>query len=186
MERETARQLFHMIVGVIAMVMLYWFGRGISVVIVFGITVLGLWAMNARLLKSKSPFILIIEFFEKKFERTNAPLPGWGSACYSTGVLIVMTVLSDITEISAVIFILAVGDSLSTIVGQKGRIKLPYNGKKTLEGSLVFFLSSLPVYFFLGPIGIIVVIICTIVETLPLLDDNLTIPMVATAALVVF
>ncbi|VVC04352.1 Uncharacterised protein [Candidatus Bilamarchaeum dharawalense] len=186
MDREVNRQMFHLLVGLIVVALLLYYGRGTTMVAVFFVIIFGLLIMNARLLKSKSVVLRLVQWFEKNFERTDAPLPGWGSACYAAGVLITISVLPNQYEIIAVVLMLALGDSFSTIIGRKGRILLPHNKKKTLEGAVAFFVASLPIYYFIGPMAIPLIIVGTIIETLPLIDDNLMIPIVATTLLVIF
>jgi len=95
--------------------------------------------------------------------------------------LIPLAFLHSPSEIAAVIFILAIGDGASTIIGMKGKHKIPYNKEKTFEGTVAFFLFSLPAYFFIGEAIIPLAIIAAVVESLPLrLDDNLTVPIACT------
>jgi len=61
-----------------------------------------------------------------------------------------------------------------------GRHPLPYNRRKTLEGSLAFFVFSLPACLFVGWIGIALAAITAIVESLATpVDDNLLTPIAA-------
>jgi len=173
MDRETGRQLFHMAVGLIALAVFLHFGRGFAIAVAFFTIITGTLLINLRLQGKRIPIVL---WFEKRFERKDAPLPGWGSACYATGVLMLLATLSDVNGIAAAIFILAVGDGVSTILGRKGKIRIPYNKDKTAEGALAFFISSLPAYYFIGPLAIPLILLATLAETLPLLEDNLVIP----------
>jgi dolichol kinase len=186
MERETERQVFHIIIGLIAMAAILTFGREVMISALFFTIIFGLLMMNMRIMKNKNYIVRVMEWFEKKFERSSAPLPGWGSACYATGALIATTVLTEVNDIAAVFVLLALGDGFSTLVGRMGRIKLPYNDKKTLEGMVAFFVSSLPAYCFVGPLAIPLALVGAVVETLPTIDDNLMIPIAATAFLVIF
>jgi dolichol kinase len=182
MERETARQLFHLALGIVALLLLLHFGRGFMIGFVFFIIIIGTPLMNMRLLGSRIAFV---QWFEERFERPDAFLPGWGSACYAAGILILLTFLTGINEIAASILVLALADALSTIIGRKGKMKLPYNGSKTLEGSMAFFVSSLAAWYFVGPIAVPLGVVATIAESLPGLEDNLTIPIVCTLVFLV-
>ncbi len=182
MERETERQLFHILLGVIAVVLLLHFGRTFMIAAVFFIIIFGTVFINLKLRGKKIP---IIDWFEKKFERTGVRLPGWGSACYAMGTLIPLVFLSDVSKIAGVIVILALGDGVSTLVGRYGKIKIPYNQKKTFEGSIAMFASSLLSYYFVGPIAIPLALIAAIIESMPIVDDNLSIPIACTIALLV-
>ena len=92
----------------------------------------------------------------------------------------------------AVLLFLSISDALASLVGIKfGRVKLL--GKKSLAGSLAFFLSAAAIVSFVQPsawwIGLLGAFTATIVEALPLkiagykLDDNLTIPLIAGAVM---
>jgi dolichol kinase len=171
--RELARQVFHMLVGVGALAVLLLFGRGVAMAAVFFTLIIGTLLINARLLGMTLP---LIRWFEERFERRDAPLPGWGSACYAAGALLALTFLNDTNQMAATILVLGVGDGLSTIVGLKGSMRLPYNRKKTLEGSAAMFISSLGAYYFVGPAAVPLAVIAAVAESLPRIDDNLSIP----------
>lgn len=183
MAKELKRQLFHMALGLAALAVLLYFGRGFATAAAFFIIIVGTLLINLRLLGKKIP---IIQWFETEFERKDAPLPGWGSACYATGVLMLLVTLPNVNEIAASIFILAIGDGVSTILGMGGKLKIPYNRKKTVEGAAAFFVSSLPAFVFVGPIAIPAIALATITETLPVLEDNLAIPVVCLVFFLVF
>jgi dolichol kinase len=180
MDKEPARQLFHMALGLGALAALLLLGRGFMLAAVFFTIIIGTMLMNARLQGARIP---LVQWFEERFERDDAPLPGWGSACYATGALLAVAFLPDIHQIAAVIFILGIGDGLSTMVGRMGRLALPYNKRKTLEGSLTMFVSSLCAVFFVGPAALPLAAIAAAAESLPRVDDNLAIPVACTAFL---
>ncbi|HSB47824.1 MAG TPA: hypothetical protein VLD37_07470 [Candidatus Bilamarchaeum sp.] len=181
MEKETERQLFHMLIGCCTIAALFVLGRGFAIAAVFFTIIIGLVLMNRRLLGQRIP---LVTWFEEKFERENARLPGWGSACYAAGVLVALTFLAEPSRIAAVIFILGIGDGVSTIAGRLGKVKLPHNPSKTLEGSIAFVAASLPAYFLIGPLVLPAALVGAIAESLPL-EDNLTIPIACTALLLI-
>jgi len=183
MDKELKRQLFHMAVGLAALLVLLHFGRGFAIATAFFTIIIGTLLINLRLRGRKIP---IVQWFEKEFERAGAPLPGWGSACYATGVLMLLATLSDVNEIAASIFILAIGDGVSTILGRRGRMRIPYNQEKTVEGAAAFFVSSLPALAFAGPMAVPAIALATIAETLPVLEDNLIIPVACMTFFLVF
>lgn len=83
----------------------------------------------------------------------------------------------------ASILILAIGDTAAGFVGRRmGKMKNPLNHKKTIEGSLAFFATSLFATMLFVPthIAIVVAFIVSIVEALPLrINDNLAVPLSA-------
>lgn len=178
MEKEISRQLFHIFVGLIALGILALFGRGYLIAAVFVVLIIGSLLINFRLLGKK---IFFVEWFEKRFERDNVPFSGWGSACYAAGVLLIATFIGNTDKISAAIFVLAIGDAFSTIIGRLGKHPLPYNKNKTVEGLLAFFITSLPAFLFIGPLIIPLAALAAIFESLPLpIDDNITVPIIST------
>lgn len=179
MDFELERQSFHTAIGFVAIAILLAFGREAAMTTVFLVLVTGTILINARLLGMSIP---VIGWLENRFERKGTPVPGWGSACYAAGALIAMAFLSDVSQIAATIFILALGDGVSTVVGTKfGKNKLPHNKKKTVEGTLAFFFVSLGSWYFVGPAAIPVALAATLAESIPVIDDNLTIPIACVA-----
>ena len=176
---ENERQLMHFLVGLIAIALLFLVGNLFTRAIVFFVIIIGTILINAKIQGHKIGFV---NWFVDKFERKNVLFPGFGSAVYALGVLIPLVFLEDPNQVAAVIFVLAVGDGMSTIVGKMGKIRIPYNKNKTVEGSFAFFLSSLGAFIFVGPAVVFLAAITTVAESLPLrIDDNLIIPIVATA-----
>ena len=173
---ETKRQIIHILIGFAAIAFLFLFGRGMLIGPIFFTIIIGLIIINQTYLGRK---ISIIEWFIEQFERKDVQFPGWGSASYATGVLLLSCFLTDINIIAASILIIALGDGVATIAGKKGKISIPYNKKKKLEGSIAFFLSSLVGFFFIGPLIIPAAAVAMIVESFPIaMDDNLTLPVI--------
>ncbi|MBI5051494.1 hypothetical protein HZC08_01920 [Candidatus Micrarchaeota archaeon] len=181
-KREFGRQTVHIIVAFILIVLLFALGTFKFMALLFFGILSGALLINWMSLGSKIP---IADWFHSKFERPNVRFPGYGSAWYAVGVLLMTVFLQDPSKIAAGIIVLGIGDGLSTIVGLNyGKNKIPYNPKKSVEGSLAFFLSSLLSYFFIGPSALLLAFISTLIESLPIeLDDNLSIPIVVTVIL---
>ena len=76
----------------------------------------------------------------------------------------------------AAITILAMGDSLSTLVGKYyGKYKIMKN--TSLEGSAAFFISSLGILYYLGFRNfVLIAFLSTFNELIPGIDDNISIP----------
>lgn len=174
MPREIARQTFHMVIGIVVLIVLFLFGPNALMAFVFFSLLIGFLLVNQISLGKRYG---IVQWFVDKFERPNQRFPGWGSACYGLGVLMLAAYLRDPLEIAASIFILAVGDSVSTLVGRNGWHRLPWSESKTMEGTLAFFLSCLPAYFFVGWVIVPIAAISALVESFDFpVDDNLMIP----------
>lgn len=89
----------------------------------------------------------------------------------------------DLNIAYASILILAFGDTAASFVGRNmGRMKNPLNEKKTVEGSLAFFATSVFAAMLFIPtyMAIVVAFIVSIIEALPLrINDNLAVPLSA-------
>ena len=168
----------HFLVGIATIALMFYLGRHFMVAAIFFIILAGMLVINLRLNGMK---LGIVEWFVKRFERKDVLFPGFGAATFATGTLIPMVFLADTSQVAACIFILAVGDGVSTLVGRAGRIKLPYNKEKTIEGTAAFLVASAPAYYFVGPAIIPVAIISALVESIDFgVDDNLMVPIVCT------
>ena len=82
----------------------------------------------------------------------------------------------------ASILIMSYSDTAAAIIGKMyGKTKI---FKKTLEGSLAFFVTSLIIILIIVPevnlgLGLVAILAATIVESLPIsVDDNLSVPLV--------
>ncbi|TWU30664.1 Phosphoserine phosphatase [Candidatus Brocadiaceae bacterium S225] len=78
------------------------------------------------------------------------------------------------------IAILACADSMATIVGKfYGKIRIPYNHKKSLEGSVAFYITAFMCAVIYIPLktALIVSLVSCIIESLPIEFDNITIPL---------
>ncbi len=173
MDRELKRQILHVALGLLALGVLLLLGRGTLIALLFFTILAGTVIINLRLRGKK---VWMVEWFEEHFERKNILLPGWGSACYAIGMLIVVTALNNINEMAAVMVILGLGDAASTLAGKDGEHSLPYNKNKTIEGTIAFFIASLPAYYFIGPLAIPLALVATLAETIPSVEDNITVP----------
>jgi len=78
------------------------------------------------------------------------------------------------------IAILACADSMATIVGKfYGKVRIPYNHKKSLEGCVAFFITALICAVIYVPLktALIVSLVSCIIESLPGEFDNISVPL---------
>ncbi len=97
----------------------------------------------------------------------------------SLGVVFSLLLFSKLIA-CIVILIVAFSDSIATIVGRfYGRHQIPYNNGKSLEGSLVFFVTAFICAIFFVPLktALIASFVSCIIETLPIKLDNISIPL---------
>lgn len=174
--KEVRRQYVHIILALLTMALLLTLGRTETMLALFLALIFGSLIINLKFLNKKIP---LIDFIVDVFERDKTRFVGYGSAWFVTGCLIPIVFLTDINQIITILWILGIGDGFATLFGIKGKRKLFYNKKKTLEGSTAFFLSALPAYSLVGPIAIPLALATAIIESLPIpLDDNASIPLV--------
>ena len=178
---EIKRQLFHLFFGILIVILYYFDHIGPSDV--FFATIVGLlvFALN------KHRKIKMLDFFLNHFERPETTHEGIGILNYLIGVFLTMVIFSFDKNIAlASLTILAVGDSISPIVGiWYGKTKHRFfNEKKYLEG--IFFgiiCATLLAWIFVPFIhSFIASSIAMIIEGLELkyrIDDNISIPLIA-------
>jgi dolichol kinase len=94
---------------------------------------------------------------------------------------IVLLFVFNVNIAFASILVLAVGDTSASFLGRRiGKVKNPLNHKKTVEGTLAFFSTSLFVamLFVPTPVALSVAFFAAIIEALPLgVNDNLVVPL---------
>lgn len=176
---EIRRRGIHITFGLLLIAALLQWGEGSYELIegvLFAVFLIGLWVIDMKLKKRKLP---IVDYLLETFERPHA-LPAYGAFWYGMGALLLLAFVGDVNYICASIAILALGDGVSTLVGRMGNIRFFYNKKKTLEGSIAFFIaSSLASYPFIGFSGVVLALICSFAESMDWgVDDNFIIPLI--------
>lgn len=170
--REVLRQSLHLVLGFFLSGLLYFtsldfFRAALLVLLVLGI-VLALLA-RARVFL---PLNRLLELVERK----NEHIPGQSAFLFLFGAMIPAFLLQNPFHIFLGIFALTWQDGFSTLVGVRfGKTKI-FPGK-TLEGSLGGFVAcTLGLNLLLPlPAAMILALMATVIETLPL-DDSLSIP----------
>ena len=112
-----------------------------------------------------------------------------GASYYLLGCLIVVYFFQDINIIISSLLIMSISDSFAALIGVKyGKTKI--YGKKSLEGSFSFFVSTIIIlYMFMNDLSsfqyIYISLLITLVELFSFhkINDNLTIPVFAALAL---
>ncbi|MBI4015396.1 MAG: hypothetical protein HY362_01620 [Candidatus Aenigmarchaeota archaeon] len=126
--------------------------------------------------------------FAKKFERPGELLLR-GPIMFFAGATITAIIFPSAVA-AAGIAVLALGDSASTIIGKTyGKHKIPWEGNRSWEGSIAFFIFALAAcLLFQIPVqkAFAAAVLSAIIETIPILDDNLTVPIAAAAAIQLF
>jgi len=140
----------------------------------------------------KYKFLFVHWFFEqldrpKDFKK----IPGKGAIFYMVGVVIVLLLFpKDIAMASLVI--LAIGDSIAPLVGQYGKIGMPFNKKKYVEGGMAGGIAAaIGAMVFVAPLeAFLAAVAAMIAEGVGLkirnqsVDDNIIMPLVAGGVMV--
>ncbi len=179
---EIKRQLVHVFVGV-AIVLLLNFDL-INASILFIIFIIGL----VLSLSSKKFHIPLIHTFLETFDRKKdlEEFPGKGAVFYFLSSFIVVLIFPKDIAMASII-ILALGDSVSRIVGPYGYLKHPFHNEKFFEGVIAGAIAGFigAVFFVPGILALFGSLVSMLLEGLDLeikgfkIDDNLLIPIVA-------
>ncbi|MBI2669110.1 hypothetical protein HYX14_04680 [Candidatus Woesearchaeota archaeon] len=183
--RELGRQILHLAVGLGTVILFYY--DILSPLAVFLMIIVG--GLASFLCKRiRLPFF---SAFLDRFERPEMrdTFPGRGMIFFFVGTLLVIRLFTKDIALAA-IMVLAVGDSVSHILGERfGKIKNIFNGRsrKLLEGTLAgtlagFAGAALFVPFpeaFLGAAAAMIAEVIEIDLNKNQLDDNLIVPLVA-------
>jgi len=180
---EFGRQFLHAGMGVLISIGILLLGIATTTEYMLAGTVVGLFIVH---LKAAGKRVPLIDEILLRYERDGV-LPGKGSVYYALGILFALGLLRDDPAAAvAAILILAVGDGLATIVGSScGRHRLPWNPKKSLEGSLGFAIGATSSLLVLPSLAAVAAVAAAaVMESLPIeLDDNITLPVVASLIL---
>ncbi|MFQ6009911.1 MAG: diacylglycerol/polyprenol kinase family protein [Candidatus Aenigmatarchaeota archaeon] len=191
--QELKRQLVH-VSGIVFVLSLIHLGKSMTVILTgIALLIAILIAIHIREKKRIIWPLKIISRMEKRlqnwaggFERPGE-LPMGGAITYGLGVIFTLELFAPELAVPAIL-VLALADSASTLVGRRlGRNKLFINRKKSWEGSTAFLVACFVVLlFFANPTkAIAVAVLVTIVEAMPKIDDNISIP-IAVALLLSF
>ena len=182
-KKELKRQLFHALFGLAIVILLFF--NILNKISLFVLLILSIIIC----IVSKKRKIPGIYWFLDKFEREEDILkfPGKGALFYLISSFIVVLLFSkDIAMAS--ILILALGDSVSHVVGKFGSIKHPFTDKKFLEGFIAGVIISFIVSYIILNNALeagIASFMAMFVEGLEVqfkknkIDDNLLIPVIA-------
>lgn len=175
MEKELWRQLIHAS-GVFIVCLSYFLPSTLLIILCVAIVVFV--EIVFRLDHSYN-----IPFFSTILRQTKRKDDEKGFIYFFIGIIITLYFFQfNIAIANAAILILLFGDSASTLIGKWfGKIKLPFQSHKTLEGSLAFLLVGLMVSLTQIPIipAFVGAFAGTLTEAYSPIDDNVPIPLVS-------
>jgi len=209
MRFELKRKVLHVVVAVIAIPLLLLLPVGVVLSLgVAGIVVITLvWAIEQRLVEGHPRLAPLHKPLENVLRATRRPTENypWSPVLYTAALLLIALAHVKLGLSWAIAFaafaILGLGDAASALVGVAyGRRKLPWNRRKSLEGTMAGFvagamaglvMAGIP-FAFAGVVmpppffGIVLAGAAAgaLAETIPRVEDNLVVPLAS--ALVMF
>ncbi|MCL5430300.1 MAG: hypothetical protein M1504_02375 [Candidatus Marsarchaeota archaeon] len=181
---ETKRDTIHISLGIVLLLLFVFLRFYDAVYVTMGLVFLA-YIYNSMLGKRGKG---IIYSALSSMERTGA-LYGMGALYLGIGTAILLgfihTTSFAIVGIAALFF----ADPIATIVGVNlGSIKLPYNRKKSVVGTIAFFIvTSIAAYFAVGFYGLEFGAVLAIIESLDIpIDDNVLISIAMVVMYIVF
>jgi len=180
---EFKRQVVHLLVGLFEAVLVLFLKPVIGVFILVPLFATICFLYYSPRLLPKAPGIShLIHHFEREADVESFPFRG--AFFFNVGIVIPVLLL-DTPLASAVIAILAFGDSSSTLIGKfygKHRI-----GRKSLEGLLAFFVGgSVGAAMFVSlQFAVILAVVGGLVEFFIKVNDNLSIPIILTGFVII-
>ena len=182
---ELRRQLFHLLFGILLVALLH---MGIMTpFLLIGLLMLGI-ILSLLSLSFRLP---LITWFLESFDR-KSPIPGQGALTYVIGCIIALYLFPKNIALASIL-VLAVGDSVSVMVGQSfGKKKSPFNAR-FIEGTIAAIIAAtIAASVFVGIwIAFAASFISLLLEALELkvmgkrLDDNIWLPVVAGAVMMI-
>jgi len=170
---EYLRKLWHAMFGVIIGSMVYFWtpktAQAAMISLIFGLLLLKMAVLRRYNIPVIKDYLKVLTSERRVFE------VGEGSMFFIFGSLIASLFFPK--EVAAVsIIVLGVSDAAATMVGINSKRYI--FGKKTIDGSLAFFISSLIIltiaYNF--AIGLLISLVLTPIELVGGFDDNIVIP----------
>ena len=181
--KEVHRDIIQIALGIVVLAIIAFLRSSTAIAVVFALIILG-YVVND--LSSESRLKGVYKVLESKLERSGV-VYGSGALYMAAGTAMVMGFVGNQAFMIFGLITLFFADSVATIVGVNfDWLKLPYNKKKSVFGSLAFFLVvALLGYTLIGIAAIYLGVLLAFVESVNLkLDDNVSLAMVVIIAYV--
>lgn len=182
---ELNRDLVHLGIGVSLISLLYLVeNEAEAYSIILALITLGFLLSNYAVLYRKSRISKFLYSLERDYAKF-----GIGAVWLALGTLFSLGFIFNKWILLAIMACFLIGDPLATLFGLRyGKHKLLYNKRKSIEGSLVYFISSSLVGFiFIGFYSFIIGILGALIESVDIkIDDNLLVPFLLGALLYVY
>ncbi len=170
--RETLRQAFHVVYGLLLAGLLVSLGSLLTAGIISILLALGF--LLQRVAAKNRHLIAILKVFGRPEEKT----PGEGAVLFTLGCGLAVIFFPKWVALASIL-VLTLADAASTLFGRlHGSHKI---SGKSLEGALAFLVVAVLTLMGLGLAALLAAgtaLIATIVEAVVPLDDNVTVPLV--------
>ncbi len=179
---ELRRNSVQIAAGIFLISVFYFAKSGIADAILFWFVILGSLFGNYALMNKSGKTSKLIH----SFERSDVML-GSGARWLAIGSLATVSFLTG-NAILVVFSAIFIADSFSTLFGISFKTgALPYNRKKSIGGTLVYFLTVLSIsYFFIGPFALLFAAVSSFFESQPYhIDDNFDVALVMIAMFII-
>ena len=184
---EFGRQMVHLLAGIVVISILTLFfltstqWNFFSLAFFLGILYVWLFII---FLKKRGVHLPLIDQLIKSLGWRDV-FPGEGAVWYLLGVLLILSFLNKFLYVISSIYILAIGDSVSTMFvefakseKERKRFSLFKNKTPLSFGAFVLFSLPLPI-FLIGAKALFLVVLCAIFEAIDFkLNDNFLIPLI--------
>lgn len=184
-KNELKRKAIHLGAAVIPLSYYFLFSKHTALCIYIPIALVSIFIDMIRLLKWPR-LSRVIRWFLRPILRRHERFDFTGSS-YILSAFVLSVVFFDKKIAVAVLCFAIIGDVAAALVGRLfGSVQV--NGKKTLEGSLAFFLMCLLIVIAIPSIpfwiGVLGALVATLVEAVSFpLNDNLTVPLISGMAM---
>ncbi|MDE1846399.1 MAG: hypothetical protein KGH53_03940, partial [Candidatus Micrarchaeota archaeon] len=134
---ETNRDIVQIIIGSIILILFYSLKTSYAEFSILMLIMLGYLTVNYGAVNKGTKLAKHLLRLERDYTKF-----GQGAAWLALGALAAIGFVFDTRYIVIIFFAIFIGDALATIIGLRfGKTKLPYNKKKSIAGSLAYFIS---------------------------------------------
>jgi len=179
MKNFLTRKLIHFIFGFLLFLMIYFDFNVtliLTILLIIGVTL----SVASRFMK-----VILVSWFIDKFGKKDE-FPGQGMIFFIFSALIIYLVFPVNVALASII-ILTIGDSISSVFGRLfGRIRIPFNEEKHIEGRLLAIILCMFIMHYLLNFQIVIAFIVSfasiLIESVKfkfgkiVIDDNFILP----------
>ncbi len=162
-----------MLIGILVIALFYFIAMQSAEILLILLILLGYAAGNYVILTKGT-----LSKFLRKLERDYTTF-GHGAIWLALGSLVPIALFTGISYVLVILITIFIADPAATIFGVTfGKMRISYNSRKSVIGSLAYFLIvAVASYPLIGAYCILFGALASFVESLPIkVDDNLSVP----------